>query len=77
MNLSESISVRVAALPADMQREAMTFVEFLESRLAQSSGKRLTTSLFVAQFAGSLGADFPDDMNEQDLTNDLPRANME
>ena len=37
----------------------------------------LTTSAFIERFAGSLGDDFPDDIDDTDLASDAPRERLE
>jgi len=37
----------------------------------------LTTQGFIDRFAGSLGEDFPDDVDATDLGRDVPRESLE
>ena len=78
MNLPEIIYTHVRALPADLQRETLDFIGFLEERYGLAPGApRLTTQAFIEQFAGSLGDDFPDDIDDADLGQDVPRESFE
>lgn len=75
MNLSEMIYSHAQALPEDLQREALDFIEYLEQR----RGRRvtpMTTEAFLERFAGCLGGDFPDDVGEEDWGTDVPREEL-
>ncbi len=74
MNLVETIYTHVSALPADLQRETLDFIGFLEARYGLAPASQgLTTQGFIERFAGSLGDDFPDDVDGADLGQDVPR----
>lgn len=79
MNLPETIYAHAQALPADLQRETLDFIEYLEQRyrIASITAKRLTTDAFIARFAGSVTEDFPNDLEEIDLANDVLRESLE
>ena len=78
MNLAETIYTHVSALPTDLQRETFDFIGFLEARYGLApAAPRLTTQGFIDRFAGSLGEDFPDDVNAADLGRDGPRESLE
>lgn len=75
MTLPETIYEHVRALPAELQREALDFVQSLEQRyrLQRPSALVRETEAFIARFAGSLSDDFPDDINDADLDDDVTR----
>jgi hypothetical protein len=74
MNMPETIYAHVRTLPADLQRETLDFIGFLEERYGLAPTRpRLTTQAFIARFAGILGDDFPDDIDESGLGQDVPR----
>lgn len=79
MTLPETIYAHARALPADLQREALDFIEYLERRygVAPPATNAQNTDAFIARFAGSLGSDFPDDIDESDLGTDAPREPLE
>ena len=78
MNLAETIYTHVSALPTDLQRETFDFIGFLEARYGLApAAPRLTTQGFIDRFAGSLGEDFPDDVDATDLGRDVPRESLE
>ena len=78
MNLAQTIYTHVSALPLDLQRETFDFIGFLEARYGLvPAAPRLTTQEFIKRFAGSLGADFPDDVDAADLGQDVPRESLE
>jgi hypothetical protein len=70
MILAETIQIHVQALPADLQRETLDFIAWLETRYgipAPAVPARSATEEFIARHAGVLGDDFPDDIDESDL----------
>lgn len=71
MNLSDTIYAHARALPANLQRETLDFIAYLEQRyqVGSTASSRLTTEAFIARFAGSVGDDFPDDIDDADLAN--------
>lgn len=79
MNLLETIYVHAKALPAELQRETLDFIEYLEQRyrVAPPSQQNTDTEGFITRFAGSLGADFPDDISDADMGVDAPRESLE
>lgn len=79
MNLPDTIYAHAQALPADLQRETLDFIAYLEQRyrIAPTTPSQLTTEAFIARFAGSVGDDFPDDINDTDLASDTPREPLE
>ena len=78
MNLPETIYSHVRALPADLQRETLDFVGYLENRYGLAPPTPcLSTQAFIERFAGILGDDFPDDIDESDLGQDVPRESLE
>jgi hypothetical protein len=81
MNLPEAIYRHSLNLPEPAAREVLDFIEFLESRLDAPTRKTAAPSPatvdFIARHAGVLGDDFPDDIDDSDLPEDLPRASLE
>ncbi|SBT04639.1 conserved hypothetical protein [Candidatus Accumulibacter aalborgensis] len=79
MNLPDAIDAHVRALPVDLQREALDFVAYLEKRyhIQAMDAPSLTTSAFIKRFAGCLGDDFPDNVDDTDLGCDAPRESLE
>ena len=79
MNLPETIYAHAQALPADLQRETLDFISYLEQRyrITPPSPSRLSTEAFIEHFAGSIGDDFPDDIDDADLAIDIPREPLE
>ena len=79
MNLTDIICAHAKALPHDLQRDALEFIEHLERRqaLTQQVTKADDTEAFIARFAGCLGTDFPDDIDDADLGADTPRELLE
>lgn len=75
MNLPDTIYAHARRLPPDLQREALAFIASLETRHRIQSSRigRLGTEDFLRQFAGCLGADFPDDIVQPDAAADAPR----
>lgn len=45
--------------------------------MAATSAFELTTEAFIKRFAGSVGDDFPDDIDDADLATDTPRESLE
>ena len=79
MNLSDTIYSHAQALPADLQREALDFIAYLQQRyhITQAIPSQLTTEAFITRFSGSVGDDFPDDIDDADLARDTPRESLE
>ena len=79
MNLSDTICAHARALPADLQREALDFIAYLEQRyqIAPAASGRLTTEAFITRFAGSVDDDFPNDIDDTGLASDTPRESLE
>lgn len=79
MNLSDTIYAHAQALPADLQREALDFIAYLEQRyhITPAIPRQLTTEAFIDRFAGSVGDDFPDDIDDAGLASDAPRESLE
>lgn len=75
MNLPETIYAHARALPVELQRETLDFIDYLQQRYrcVPSAPAPLTTDAFIARFAGTLGDDFPDDIKDTDLGPDNPR----
>ncbi len=79
MNLSDTIYTHAQTLPADLQREALDFIAYLQQRyhITQPIPGQLSTEAFTSRFAGSVGDDFPDDIDDADLASDTPRESLE
>ncbi len=71
MDLSETIYIHARALPPQLQREALNFIDALAAR--NSVPVPMDTEAFIAKFAGSLEGDFPAHIDTQDLPADVPR----
>lgn len=78
MNLPDMIFSRAQALPTALQQEALDFIGYLEQRyqLGAVAAARDDTEAFLTRLAGSLGADFPDEIDSGDLPPDLPRDTL-
>jgi hypothetical protein len=79
MDLTDTISAHVRALPTQLQQEALDFIGYLTQRysIAPASTGNLSTEAFIKQFAGCVGADFPDDIKLTDLAEDCKRDQFE
>lgn len=79
MNLPDTIYAHAKALPPDLQRRTLEFIEHLERRhgVAPPPVTLHDTDAFIARFAGSLGNDFPDDADGSGLGTDAPRDSLE
>jgi hypothetical protein len=79
MNLPDTIYAHAQALPANLQRETLDFIAYLEHRysIASTNPARPSTDAFIARLAGSVGEDFPDDISGADLPNDNTRDSIE
>ena len=75
MNIPEAIYLRSLKLPTHQAREVLDFVEFLESR--RPSTAEADWQAKVVRFAGCMGDDFPDDVNDADLGEDAVRETLE
>ena len=78
MNLPETIYAHARVLPVDLQRQTLDFITWLEQRyaLAAQSSLLMDTTQFLQHFAGSLGDDFPDDVDTDDMGNDVVRESL-
>lgn len=85
MNLVDTIYKHSLKLPDHAAREALDFIEFLEQRYSTDASARparedeidkTAWATLVARFAGSVGDDFPDDIEELKWENDLPRQTL-
>ena len=79
MNLSDTIYAHARVLPADLQRETLDFISYLEQRyrITPPIPSRLSTEAFIEHFAGSMGDDFPNDIDDTDLAGDITREPLE
>lgn len=79
MNLSDTIYAHARVLPVNLQREALNYIDYLSHRhqVAPDVANRQATEVFIKQFAGSIADDFPDDVDELDLSGDVPRESLE
>ena len=81
MTLLKTIQAHLRVLPPDLQREALEFIASLEKRhrVAEptpSVRAPMSTEEFISRHAGSLGEDFPDDIDDSDLGIDAPRETI-
>lgn len=78
MNLPDAIYAHARALPPDLQREALHFIAYLEQRyrVVPDRSGRMTTQAFIERFAGSVGDDFPNDIDDMDPAADAPREQL-
>lgn len=70
MTLAETIYQHSLNLPEVAAKEALDFIEFLEQRHALKRPKSALDTEWekkVRSLAGSLGDDFPDDIDDSDL----------
>jgi hypothetical protein len=79
MNLSDTIYAHAKVLPVNLQREALDFIDYLSHRHQVAVGRTgsTETAAFISRFAGTLGDDFPNDIDESDLGLDHARETME
>lgn len=79
MNLPDTIYAHARVLPADLQREALDFISYLEHRyrITPPSPSRLSTEAFIERFAGTIGDDFPNNIDDTDLAVDIKREPLE
>ncbi|HRY18725.1 MAG TPA: DUF2281 domain-containing protein [Candidatus Competibacteraceae bacterium] len=78
--LAETIYRHSLRLPAHAAQEALDFIEFLEQRYCKipaTSSLPNHTEAFLADVAGTLGDDFPDDITDEDLGIDTPREALD
>lgn len=79
MSLAENIYHHSRNLPDQAAREALDFIQFLEQRYANKAtlpSRSKDTESFLAAVAGTLGDDFPNDITDDDLGKDVPRAEL-
>ncbi|EGV16308.1 hypothetical protein [Thiocapsa marina] len=79
--LPEAIYEHSLRLPESAAREALAFIQQLENRcgkeqVLQTRSSKETES-FLAAVAGTLGNDFPDDIDDADLGIDAPRDSLD
>jgi len=80
MNLAETIYQHSLNLPETAAREALDFIEFLEQRYAlipANTKHQNDTEAFLAAIAGGLSEDFPDDISDDDLGDDVQREALD
>lgn len=77
MTLAEVIQTHVQTLSPSLQRETLDFIEFLEHRYKREPDKADDTEAFLAAVTGTLGADFPDDISDDDLGVDATRRELD
>ena len=79
MNLPDTIYAHARSLPAELQRETLDFIAYLEQRyrIAHTASGPLTTEAFIERFSGIVGDDFPDDIDDAGLAGDAPRESFE
>ena len=79
MNLSDTIYAHAKVLPVNLQRDALNFIDYLSHRYQSDAGRTssMETAAFISRFAGTLGDDFPNDIDESDLGLDHARETLE
>jgi len=82
MTLAETIQTHVQALPPRLQRETLDFIAWLETRYSVlvpvvPISPLSDTETFIARHVGALSNDFPDDIDDSDLSEDVPRDSLE
>ncbi|MFO1434050.1 MAG: DUF2281 domain-containing protein [Candidatus Competibacteraceae bacterium] len=80
MTLAETIYQHSLQLPEPAAREALAFIQRLEERygVVPTVPKAPDdTEAFLTAVAGTLDADFPDDIIDQDLGVDAPRESLD
>lgn len=79
MTLADAIYQHSLKLPEHAAREALDFIEFLENRYSSDAtgAKEETWAAVVARFAGLIGDDFPDDVEDMSWEHDTPREALE
>ncbi len=78
MTLAEQIYEHSRKLPEQAAREALDFIEFLERRYSgRVTAPAGDTDAFLAAVAGKLSDDFPDDITDEDLGEDVPRRELD
>lgn len=79
---AETIYQRSLQLPEQAAQEALDFIGFLlqrygaDPRGSLATSPRRDASAFIAAVAGTWGPDFPDDIDDADLTADAPRDEL-
>lgn len=76
MSIAENIYQHSRRLPEQAAREALDFIQFLEQRYVTKTSRTEDTESFIAAVAGKLSNDFPDDITDDDLGTDAPRAEL-
>jgi hypothetical protein len=79
MSLADNIYHHSRNLPDQAAREALDFIQFLEQRYSNKAtlpSRSKDTESFLAAVAGTLGDDFPNDITDDDLCKDTPRAEL-
>lgn len=80
MNLAETIYQHSLNLPETAACEALDFIEFLEQRYAPvpaDTKQQNDTEAFLTAIAGGLSEDFPDDISDDDLGDDVQREALD
>lgn len=82
MTLAETIQTHIQALPLALQRETLDFITHLEQRYGIKAPEisipsQHATEDFIGRHAGAIREDFPDDIDEADLTTDSTRDGLE
>lgn len=78
MSLSDTIYQHSLNLPEAVAKEALDFIVFLEQRYGIKTTPTVSsdTEAFLQAVAGGLSEDFPDDISDDDLGNDVPRQEL-
>jgi hypothetical protein len=79
MSLSDTIYKHSLNLPEAVAKEALDFIVFLEQRYGIKTTPKVSsdTEAFLQAVADGLSEDFPDDINDDDLGNDVLRQELD
>ena len=79
MSLSDAIYKHSLNLPEAVAKEALDFIVFLEQRYGIKTTPIVSsdTEAFLQAVAGGLSEDFPDDISDDDLGNDVLRQELD
>ena len=79
MSLSDTIYQHSLNLPEAVAKEALDLIVFLEQRYGIKTTPTVSsdTEAFFQAVAGGLSEDFPDDISDNDLGNDVPRQELD
>ena len=78
MSLSDTIYQHSLNLPEAVAKEVLDFIVFLEQCYGIKTVPTVSTDTeaFLQSISGGLSEDFPDDISDDDLGNDVPRQEL-